>query len=72
MTGKKGCSGYGISLPIRYGKANHNSKLDKQKVLFIRNHYKHNGWTLQKLADAYDVCPTTIRDALMGKTWMEV
>lgn len=72
MTGKKGCSGFGISLPVRTGRQNANSKLDPQKVLFIRNHYKRDGWTLQRLADVYGVCPTTIRDVILKVSWSYV
>ena len=51
---------------------NGRSKLTKEKVLEARKLYETKKFSYSQLAKKYNVSPTTIRLAIIGKTWSTI
>ncbi len=57
------------------GSSNGNSKLDEQAVLAIRNmysRYNRTGWTIEKLAQHFNVSKSAIGYIVKGETWHHI
>ena len=56
--------------PVRYGESNNKSKLNKQKILEIRN--LAGTTTNRAIAKHYGVDPSVIGDIVNGLTWRHI
>ena len=58
-------------MPLQKGECNGNSKLTKNDVLYIKEHYKSHSkdFSGRKLAELFNVTPTVISDIVNGKLW---
>lgn len=56
-------------MAIRFGEEHGRAKLTRDEVVEIRKRYKEGGVSFVRLAEDYDVTPTTIRYIVTRRIW---